>query len=104
MLQEIEWQMVYPMDFYANTSLGPWTVKNELNRQGPVARSRKNVNTEKSLLSDKTQVGSNVESLEICGGQRTECCGKCHKENEIKTRAAVDASDTLQPKSVIAQK
>lgn len=100
-LQEIEWQMVYPMDFYANTSLGPWTVKNELNRQGPVARSRKNVNTEKSLLSDKTQVGSNVESLEICGGQRTECCGKCHKENE---RAAVDASDTLQPKSVIAQK
>ena len=23
-LQEIEWQKDYPMDFYANDSLGPW--------------------------------------------------------------------------------
>ncbi|KAI6655202.1 Diphthamide biosynthesis protein 1 [Oopsacas minuta] len=28
----IKWQTVYPMDFYANDSLGPWTVKNQENR------------------------------------------------------------------------
>ncbi|XP_065178938.1 2-(3-amino-3-carboxypropyl)histidine synthase subunit 1-like [Sycon ciliatum] len=33
-----EWQSVYPMDFYANESLGPWTVNNEAFR--PVRRTR----------------------------------------------------------------
>ena len=28
----IEWNETYPMDFYANSSLGPWTVNNEANR------------------------------------------------------------------------
>lgn len=27
-----QWQSIYPMDFYANDSLGPWTVNNEINR------------------------------------------------------------------------
>lgn len=27
----VDWQEVYPMDFYANSSLGPWTVNNEAN-------------------------------------------------------------------------
>ena len=31
-LDTIKWQSVYPMDFYANDSLGPWTVKNIENR------------------------------------------------------------------------
>ena len=29
-LKSIEWQDRYPMDFYSNTSLGPWTPKHEL--------------------------------------------------------------------------
>ena len=28
----VEWKEIYPMDFYANFSLGPWTVNNEVNR------------------------------------------------------------------------
>lgn len=28
----VEWKETYPMDFYANSSLGPWTVNNEANR------------------------------------------------------------------------
>ena len=28
----VQWQSVYPMDFYSNDSLGPWTVNNEVNR------------------------------------------------------------------------
>ncbi|XP_067866776.1 2-(3-amino-3-carboxypropyl)histidine synthase subunit 1-like [Heterodontus francisci] len=38
-LKEVEWQQRYPMDFYANQSLGPWTV-NHVTYQ-PVRRTRK---------------------------------------------------------------
>lgn len=31
-LRMVSWQESYPMDFYANSSLGPWTVNNEANR------------------------------------------------------------------------
>ncbi|XP_071790273.1 2-(3-amino-3-carboxypropyl)histidine synthase subunit 1-like [Asterias amurensis] len=30
-LESIEWQATYPMDFYSNGSLGPWAVNNEAN-------------------------------------------------------------------------
>ena len=46
-LEQIKWQENYPMDFYANASLGPWTVNNERNRQIPVSRRKKNLHTEK---------------------------------------------------------
>ncbi len=75
-LEEIEWQGVYPMDFYANASLGPWTVNNEQNRQVSVSRRRKNLYTEKQ--------SSNVDRNDGCDGQSTECCGKCHQENKHK--------------------
>ena len=74
-LDEIEWQGDYPMDFYANASLGPWTVNNEHNRQVTVSRRRKNLNTEK--LSSEN---SNMDSKDGCDGQSTKCCGKCHQE------------------------
>lgn len=89
MLQEIEWQRDYPMDFYANASLGPWTVNNEHNRQVPVSRRRKNLKTEK--LSSEN-IGSNMESNDSCAGQSTECCGKCHEENVQK----LNKSETSQ--------
>ena len=47
-LDTIKWQKVYPMDFYANESLGPWTVKNEENRRIQP--------TEKPKLSNKVQI------------------------------------------------
>lgn len=31
-LRIVDWQENYPMDFYANSSLGPWTVNNDANR------------------------------------------------------------------------
>ncbi|XP_069801474.1 2-(3-amino-3-carboxypropyl)histidine synthase subunit 1 [Dendropsophus ebraccatus] len=46
-LKEAEWQKTYPMDFYSNQSLGPWTVNHESHRplrvtarqtKGPLAR------------------------------------------------------------------
>ncbi|XP_053313078.1 2-(3-amino-3-carboxypropyl)histidine synthase subunit 1 isoform X2 [Spea bombifrons] len=35
-LKEAEWQDTYPMDFYANQSLGPWTVNHESHRPARV--------------------------------------------------------------------
>ena len=72
-LEEIEWQGVYPMDFYANASLGPWTVNNEHNKQVSASRRRKNLHTEK--------LSPNADRKDGCDGQSTECCGKCHREN-----------------------
>ena len=31
-LKQVEWQKEYPMDFYANDSLGNWTVNDPTNR------------------------------------------------------------------------
>ena len=31
-LKQIDWQREYPMDFYANDSLGNWTVNDPSNR------------------------------------------------------------------------
>ncbi|GAB1609828.1 2-(3-amino-3-carboxypropyl)histidine synthase subunit 1-like [Argonauta hians] len=38
-LKQVSWQDRYPMDFYANDSLGPWTVNNEKHR--PIRPARK---------------------------------------------------------------
>ena len=86
------------MDFYANTSLGRWTVNHEQNRKVP--RRRRNFSTEKLLSFDHTQGGSNVESKIMCGGQGAECCGKCRNENKnMKTGTRVD-DKTLQGTSL----
>ena len=80
-LQQIEWQKDYPMDFYVNASLGSWTVNNEVSRQATVSRRRKHLQTEKLTSEEK---GANVESKDDCGGERGDCCGKCHQENSQK--------------------
>ncbi|XP_075706920.1 2-(3-amino-3-carboxypropyl)histidine synthase subunit 1 [Rhinoderma darwinii] len=43
-LKEIEWQKTYPMDFYSNQTLGPWTVNHESNRP-PRATTRRTKGT-----------------------------------------------------------
>lgn len=35
-LKHVKWQPEYPMDFYANESLGEWTVNNQQNRKAPI--------------------------------------------------------------------
>ena len=69
------------MDFYANASLGSWTVNNEVNRQATVSRRRKPLQTEKLTSEEK---GAKVESKDDCGGERGDCCGKCHQESSQK--------------------
>ena len=53
-LKSIEWQEHYPMDFYSNSSLGPWTPNHEhckLNRKTNKKKTRK---TENGVLSGRT--------------------------------------------------
>ncbi|MBN3293223.1 DPH1 synthase, partial [Polypterus senegalus] len=40
-LKEVEWQETYPMDFYANQSLGQWTVNHPANQREKAARKSK---------------------------------------------------------------
>lgn len=90
------------MDFYANASLGPWTVNNENNRQVSMSRRRKNLHTEKISSGS---FNSNLDSKDGCDGERTECCGKCyqeklHKINKTETseqeHAENDSNDRKQ--------
>ncbi|XP_053376020.1 2-(3-amino-3-carboxypropyl)histidine synthase subunit 1-like [Mercenaria mercenaria] len=96
-LNSVQWQTVYPMDFYANDSLGAWTNNNEAHR--PV-RQRKTkpvkivTKTEKSdspgsLKGEHTKTNSSNKSVEeasalnkvvkdfhatIQGCNETHCC------------------------------
>ena len=46
-LKQVKWQSEYPMDFYANDSLGEWTVNNKLNKtNAPTTLSRNKVKIE----------------------------------------------------------
>lgn len=40
-LKRVQWSDHYPMDYYANDSLGPWTVNNEENRPKQTRSLRK---------------------------------------------------------------
>lgn len=40
-LQEVDWKTVYPMDFYSNQSLGPWTPNHPVNQ--PARPTRRQV-------------------------------------------------------------
>ncbi|XP_030041620.1 2-(3-amino-3-carboxypropyl)histidine synthase subunit 1 isoform X2 [Microcaecilia unicolor] len=54
-LKEIEWQLVYPMDFYAAQSLGPWTVNHESHRPPRSAyKTTHNKVSRKSSVEDST--------------------------------------------------
>ncbi len=80
-LQSIEWQESYPMDFYANASLGTWTPNNEANRPArPVRRTKANA-TQPAGASDlktgpKTTIEVEREPKESCGKCATCDCGE----------------------------
>ncbi|XP_071504077.1 2-(3-amino-3-carboxypropyl)histidine synthase subunit 1-like [Diadema antillarum] len=59
-LRSVEWQSCYPMDFYANDSLGPWTPNNQLHR--PLRPGRK-AHPRSAVKQDVSQEGgAKVES------------------------------------------
>ncbi|XP_012812029.1 2-(3-amino-3-carboxypropyl)histidine synthase subunit 1 isoform X1 [Xenopus tropicalis] len=70
-LKEAEWQHTYPMDFYANESLGPWTVNHESHRPTRATVQRTQKSEQRKLRS--TDISAKVE----------EC--PCQDKGETKT-------------------
>ena len=73
------WQDVYPMDFYANDSLGPWTVNNEAHRPQRPRRARLGGNKEITKpLTDKMELDANSDrSSSLKHGEsrsKVNCC------------------------------
>ncbi|XP_060704132.1 2-(3-amino-3-carboxypropyl)histidine synthase subunit 1 isoform X1 [Hemiscyllium ocellatum] len=75
-LKQIEWQHHYPMDFYANQSLGPWTV-NHVTHQ-PVRRSRKAMEGKLPEVQPTATGGSctdhSCQQERVCKSQLEEHC------------------------------
>ena len=102
-LESIPWKSEsYPMDFYANDSLGSWTVNNEANRPKrapPAGRRRRGgkiggaaaASVEAAASGEAAGVDSNLmvkdeEKKEAakdktsCDSGAESCCGSCKKE------------------------
>ncbi|KAJ8313027.1 hypothetical protein KUTeg_010400 [Tegillarca granosa] len=62
-LGNIKWQPTYPMDYYANESLGPWTVNNELHRS-----IRRKITHKNTKSKSKVSENSNSEMLKCDKG------------------------------------
>ena len=69
-LTSVDWQEVYPMDFYSNSSLGPWAVNHETHRPVRIRKTRQKVS--KKIVEGS--VDSKLESNVSCSKEQT-CCG-----------------------------
>lgn len=83
-LKRVEWQNTYPMDFYANDSLGPWTVNNEKHR--PIRGKQRNPRTKPG--SKDTSVVLPVK--QTCAeshttSDRAECCKRAEEPRDLRS-------------------
>ncbi|GFR72766.1 2-(3-amino-3-carboxypropyl)histidine synthase subunit 1 [Elysia marginata] len=73
-LQLTSWQSTYPMDYYANDSLGPWTVNNVANKEPrpprKTARAKVKIETEEEMKDIKTTETQIPEDASVCCGDR----------------------------------
>ncbi len=60
-LRQIDWQNRYPMDFYSQNSLGPWTPNNVEHR--PVKQTRRKIDV---AYENKTSSTCENGSASIC--------------------------------------
>ena len=85
-LDSIEWRKeAYPMDFYANDSLGEWTVNNEANRpkRAPPSHRRKRgggagVIKVEGATAPSAAVPAAAKTMKgSCNSSADSCCGSC---------------------------
>lgn len=72
-LESVSWQETYPMDFYANDSLGSWTVNNVANRPVRTRPLRK--------IRAKIVISGDQPPEKVCSDDKI-CCGKCDETND----------------------
>ncbi|XP_064617720.1 2-(3-amino-3-carboxypropyl)histidine synthase subunit 1-like [Liolophura sinensis] len=71
-LDEVKWQEVYPMDYYANNSLGSWTVNHESNRPARTPRKRLGVKKDQSTKTLNESCNGNISGhIEERGNRKT---------------------------------
>lgn len=83
-LESIEWQTeAYPMDFYANDSLGSWTVNNETNRPKRAPPANRRRKPAKIAVENEKETEARVTKPEVktdaCESKYKSdvCCGSC---------------------------
>ena len=67
-MKKAKWEKTYPMDYYANSSLGPWTVNNEVNRPVRVRKTRTDAGKKPA------QVQSVSVEPDLCVSKNVDCC------------------------------
>lgn len=82
-LNEVSWQSVYPMDYYANDSLGDWTVNNAKHRpQKNKARPRNKISLIKSSDTKTCEDSPCVKCPEL---ETVKLGDECKSENNVQT-------------------
>ncbi|XP_077995593.1 2-(3-amino-3-carboxypropyl)histidine synthase subunit 1-like [Glandiceps talaboti] len=96
-LQHIEWQSAYPMDFYANDSLGPWTVNNELHRPARPIRNRDStvkLNTNADSVATKSSDTDSAQVNLVKSKQTERDKSPCKEGCSCEARKKRENSDT----------
>ncbi|XP_039224186.1 2-(3-amino-3-carboxypropyl)histidine synthase subunit 1 isoform X1 [Crotalus tigris] len=89
-LQQIQWQEIYPMDFYAGQSLGPWTVNH------PSHRPQKGVRTKEVKLAKSLLPSAGKEALKSCSCQQEE-------EEKASSNLGVESGTEMGPRLCVEQ-
>ena len=87
-LESIDWRTnAYPMDFYANDSLGSWTVNNEANRPKrapPAGRRRRGGKVATAEVEKAEETGkedkTDQTAKKSCDTSAEGCCGACKSD------------------------
>ncbi|KAL7976056.1 hypothetical protein Chor_009734 [Crotalus horridus] len=90
-LQQIQWQEIYPMDFYAGQSLGPWTVNH------PSHRPQKGVRTKEVKLAKSLLPSAGKEALKSCSCQQQE------EEEKASSNLGVESGTETGPRPCVEQ-
>lgn len=99
-LNSVQWQTVYPMDFYANDSLGAWTNNNEAHR--PV-RQKKTKPVKITTKGDNqiTTKGDNLEAVINVGNSgdanKTEECQRMGSKSVVQTENKQSEGPDMNP-------
>lgn len=69
-LKSIDWQSRYPMDFYANDSLGPWTPNNQVHRPSrPVRKSQQKTHANRDNVTKDISLSSGGKKEPVSPGE-----------------------------------
>ena len=76
-LRLTDWQSTYPMDYYANDSLGPWTINNAANKPPrpprKTGRAKVKIETAEEAKKDASSTKSGTDGSNCCRAEGGGC-------------------------------